>query len=144
LDLLQSRQLHRRHRHDLPGVMMIIMPPVLALDGRHPPRPRRQKMTKMFPSEPSYAWWEFAIPTRTYFNSKLRLPLRLFFFVIVIVIAIVRMNPVTVTVVGYRASIAEYSRFSSRPLAIVTTSGPTCPVRICCYLAAINFLEESR
>jgi hypothetical protein len=80
-------------------------------------------------SEPSYAWWEFAIPsTRTYyFNSKLRLPLRLIFIFIVIVVAIVRMNPVTV-LVGYCTGIAEYSHFPSRRLAIAI--GPTCLVRV--------------
>jgi hypothetical protein len=144
LDLLRSRQLHRRHRRDFPGVIIIIMPPGRALHGRHTPPPRHPKMMKMFPLEPSYAWWESAIPTRTYYsNAKLRLPLRLFFIFIVIAIAIVRMNPVTV-VVGYRTSIAEYSYFSSRRLAIaVATTGRTCPVRVCCCLAVINFLAES-
>src|SRR5882757_7800142 len=109
--------------------MVIIMPPVRALHGRHPP-PRHEKMKKKVPSkEQSYAWWEFAIPTRIYYsNSKLRLPLRLIFIVIVVVMAIVRMNPVTV-VVGNHTSIAEYSHFSSRRRRLVisvaiATTGP--------------------
>ena len=95
----------------------MVMSPVRALHSRHPPL--HQKM-KMFSSEPSYAWWEFAIPTQIYSNFKV--PLRLIDIDIDITIVRLGMNPVTV--VGYCTgiAIAEYGHFFFRHLAVAVAT----------------------